>query len=302
LIVTIVAHLIVGGRPEPFLPAVLESLIGVADALVVNDNSGNPDSTNAHVLAHSWFAGKDRMIVDRTPFRDFATARNIVFDLHRKHFGNTWAAFVDADEVHRSEITTIARNLTKLPDDVGGVDGYIRHFVTSFRWYTSIERRRMFVQMNDEMHWSIGVHEHLLGTHGRTIVVPYVYDHYGWICDPSVTVEKHRLYSTLAQAPQEDLARINDERVHIEHFEGDLWPRVLPYHGDLPAATESIRQMIEANYAARAAYMEQRRAHLQPPLVRLSNAVRWLNFQYRWRGRAIDPLARSLLRDTAPTR
>ena len=64
----IVAHLIVGEREEPILPALLKSLEPFTDVLLVNDNARTDDGVNAEVLARSTFALEGRMHVDRSPF------------------------------------------------------------------------------------------------------------------------------------------------------------------------------------------------------------------------------------------
>lgn len=293
---TIAAHLIVGARPEPFLPALLESLAGVADLLLVNDNSGDPASENARVLAASHFAARGRIEIDRTPFRDFATARNIVLDLHRRIAGGGWAAFVDADEVHRPRAAAIASRLAGLPAHVAVVDGYTRHFVQSFDWYASIERRMMFFRVTDAVRWEGAVHEHLSGIAGSHLAVPYVYEHYGWVLTPALLAAKGRLYASLGQAG----VTVSEDKEHtaeaLRVFETDFWPRALRYRGSEPPAATAIRRALEAEDGERLHALDRNVGRYQPPLVRLRNVVRRLNFEYRWRGRALDPRAALLVR------
>ncbi|GAC1407840.1 MAG: hypothetical protein NVSMB64_15210 [Candidatus Velthaea sp.] len=129
----VAAHLIVGEREEPFLPALLSSLEPFADILLVNDNAESDGGMNARVLAGSTFAARDRLVVDRAPFRNFADARNRVLDLHRRHAPQAWAAFVDAYDVHGPLAVVVARNLAQLPAHVSRVDAYTRHFMQSFQ-------------------------------------------------------------------------------------------------------------------------------------------------------------------------
>jgi hypothetical protein len=46
----------------------------------------------------------------------------------------------------------------------------------------------------------------------------------------------------------------------------------------------------------RYAWSERTALRFQPPHVRAANLVRRLNFEYRWRARALDPRAQLLLR------
>src|SRR5438270_2563484 len=157
----VAAHLIVGSREEPFLAALLESMGGAVDALVVNDNSAV--SPHEETLRASWFGRNERLFVDRTPFTDFSAARNRCLDLHARIGAGPWAAFVDADEVHGEAFGRIARNLDAVPDAYDFIDAYTWHFFQSFALYTSIERRMAFFRVKPEVRWEGAVHERLLG-------------------------------------------------------------------------------------------------------------------------------------------
>ncbi len=63
----VAAHLILGPREEPFLGAMLESIDGVAETLIVNDNAPDP-SPHAQTLAAAPSRRRARLVVDRTPF------------------------------------------------------------------------------------------------------------------------------------------------------------------------------------------------------------------------------------------
>jgi hypothetical protein len=288
----VAAHLIIGGREEPFLPALLASLEGVADLLLVNDNRDDAPSVNADVLATSSFARANRMIVDRAPFVNFADARNRVLALHREHASGMWAAFVDADDVHAPVARRIARNLAQLPPEIAVVDAYTRHFLQSFRWYTSIERRMAFFRVMPDLRWEGVVHERLAGVAGRALAIPYVYDHFGWVMPLERLAAKGRQYASLGQSGKTytaEEAGALDPRVYFAR----RWKNALRYHGTLPPAVTDVRD--------RFAYLDDTRtdamiADLQPPGTRLANLVRRTNFEYRWRGRALDPRARALMR------
>ena len=293
---TVAAHLIVGIHEEVFLPALLTSLEDVVDFVVVNDNSGMSDGPNARALEASTFGRTGRLIVDRAAFIDFADARNRVLRLHRELGLGDWAAFVDADEVHRPIAATIARHLPRLAPDVAIVDGYTRHYFQSFRLYTSIERRMSFFRVTPQLQWTGRVHERLTGVAGRHLAVPYVYDHYGAMFPMRRQAAKGRQYSSLGQAgptvAEADVARVRE----VDYFRA-LWPLALRYHGDHPAAVRELRVALERTEHDRYVWSERTVAQFQPPHVRLANLVRRANFEYRWRGRALDPRARRLMHD-----
>ncbi|GAC1590199.1 MAG: hypothetical protein NVS3B28_16980 [Candidatus Velthaea sp.] len=291
---SIAAHLIVGAREEPFLPALLESLAGVAERVLVNDNGGDPGGINSRVLAESSFAREGRMQIDRSPFVNFADARNRVLALHRAHDAGEWAAFVDADEVHRPIAARIARNLVTLPPEVAIVDGYTRHYLQSFHWYTSTERRMSFFRVTPELRWENAVHERLAGVRGSALAIPYVYDHYGWVLPMRRQAEKGRQYAGLGQSGQ-----IYDEAVldqlDPDDFFRSLWPLAIRYHGVHPPAVALVRALLEVRDAAIHARADEAIPRFQPPAVRLTNVFRRFAFTYRWRGRFLDPRARRLV-------
>ncbi len=284
-----------GKNEESFLPALLRSLDGVVDYLVVNDNSGMPDGPNARVLESSEFGRTGRLIVDRAAFVDFADARNRVLQLHRELELGDWAAFVDADEVHRPVAATIARHLPRLSPNVAVVDGYTRHYFQSFHWYTTIERRMSFFRVTRELHWTGRVHEQLAGINGKRLAIPYVYDHYGAVFPMERHAAKGRQYSSLGQAgatvTETEIAALS-ERVYFAR----LWPLVLRYHGQHPSAVADVQRSFENADPQRADAVEDTVAEFQPLPVRAANVLRRLNFEYRWRGRALDPRARAIMR------
>ena len=291
----IAAHLIVGRTEESFLPALLRSLENVVERVVVNDNSGEPDGPNARVLAASAFARRGDLVLDRAPFVDFADARNRTLTLHQQLGLGDWAAFVDADEVHRPVAATIARNLARLPPDIAIVDGYTRHYFQSFRLYTSIERRMTFFRVTPGLHWVGRVHERLAGVAGRHLAIPYVYDHYGAVSSLHRQAAKGRQYSSLGQAGPVVAEGDEDSVRAVDYFQTQ-WPLVLRYHGDHPAAVAELQAQLERTERERYVWSERTAAAFQPPHVRAANLVRRMNFEYRWRGRALDPRARRLMR------
>lgn len=290
----IAAHLIVGRNEELFLPALLRSLDDVVDCVVVNDNSGDPGGPNARALEASAFAARGELIVDRAPFVDFASARNRTLAVHRELGLGEWAAFVDADEVHRPIAATIARNLVHLPSEIAIVDGYTRHYFQSFRLYTSIERRMSFFRVTPDICWTGRVHERLTGVAGSHLALPYVYDHYGAVFSMHRQAAKGRQYSSLGQAGP-TVAEEDEAAVRVVDYFHSLWPLVLRYRGDHPAAVAELRRELETSERERFAWSEHTATQFQPPHVRAANLVRRANFEYRWRGRALDPRAQRLM-------
>ena len=289
----IAAHLIVGAREEPFLTALLGSMRGVVHTLIVNDNA--PDaSPHEATLAASTFAREGRLIVDRTPFSDFSTARNVCLREHARVDAGDWVAFVDADEVHDEAFGSIARRLHAVPTDVGFVDGYTWHFYASFEWYASIERRMAFFRYTPDVRWEGRVHEHVLNVPGRRLAVPYVYAHYGHVLPPRRHAEKGRQYSSLGQpGPVVERERLDD--IDIGDYFRSIWPILLPFKGSHPPAAWEAIARLRAEQAEQFARADELVAHRQSPLQRARNRIAALNYALRWRGRALDPLARSLV-------
>lgn len=291
----IAAHLILGPRDEPFLGALLESLAPVARLLIVNDNAPDP-SPHAAVLAESAFAREGRAIVDRTPFAGFARARNVCLQLHARHAAGAWVAFVDADEVHGRPVARVAAHLEQLSPAYDRVDGYTWHFFGSFDYYTSIERRMMFFRFSPELRWEGSVHERLEGHTGKRIALPYVYGHYGHTLDPRRHAEKGRLYSSLG-AEGDVLREDQLDAIDVREYFKTVYPRLLRFNGEHPP---SARPTIERLRPQLAAFhdLTRRIVDEQPFATKARNAARKLNYEIRWRGRALDPLARSIVAQT----
>ncbi|MBV8373548.1 MAG: hypothetical protein JOY69_09825 [Candidatus Eremiobacteraeota bacterium] len=290
----VAAHLILGSRPEPFLGAMLESLACAVGTLIVNDN-GDGESPHRATLAASPFGASNRLIVDRTSFGGFAAARNVCLQLHARHSNAGWVAFVDADEVHDGAIlAAIARNLDHLSPQYAFVDGYTWHFFQSFEYYTSIERRMMFFRFDPQLRWEAAVHEQLVGTHGRRIALPYVYAHYGHTLEPRRHAEKGRHYSSLG-APGEVLRADELEGFDVARYFAPEYPRLLRFTGSHPQAARAALRRLAPDLRAYHALTE-RIVRAQPAAVKLGNAARKINYELRWRGRALDPRARALMR------
>lgn len=291
----VAAHLIVGPREEPFLRALCKSLEGVCDVLIVNDNAPDP-SPHREALQESAFARAGTLLLDRTPFKDFAAARNICLRLHAEHDAGEWVAFVDADEVHGFQAARIAANLHRVPPGVDFVDGYTVHFFQSFDWYMSIDRRSSFFRFRPGIRWERSVHEKLCGLQGARVALPYVYAHYGWVVPARLHAQKGRQYLSLGapgrvvEEPQ--LASLSAETYfEFEH----RWTSALRYRGEHPAAARETIAVIREQRASEFERIDRIIRQRQTPRVRFRNFFRRLNYAQRWRARAFNPLARRLL-------
>lgn len=291
----VAAHLIVGSREEPFLAALLESLEGVCGTLIVNDNSSGV-SPHAAVFERSAFARAGRLLLDRTPFTDFSSARNVCLRLHERHGAGDWIAFVDADEVHWPLAARIAANLDRVPADVDYVDGYTLHFFQSFDWYISIDRRMSFFRFKPQVRWEGSVHERLQGLSGRRLPLPYLYAHYGWLIPAHVHARKGRQYLELG-APGRVVEEHEIDALDAEtYFEFEhRWETALRFRGEHPPAARAVIDRLREERSEDFARVDRLIARHQPPLVRARNLLASVNYEQRWRLRALNPLARRLL-------
>jgi len=289
----VAAHLILGPREEPFLAALLQSLQGACQCVLVNDNSPGP-SPHERTLAESAFARAGALVVDRTPFTDFAAARNVCIDLHRRHDAGEWMLFVDADEVHGPQLARIARNLVQVPSDYDFVDGYTWHFFQSFDWYRSIERAKNFIRLTPDAQWEGAVHEKLRGPLGKRIALPYVFAHYGWVLPIERQAKKERLYASLgrpgAMLPADEL-----DSPQLERSFAQEWRTALRFHGKHPPAAEGVVARLREDLAEQFAAVEAVIPRHQDARRRAANVFMRLNYEQRWRLRALSPLARRLL-------
>lgn len=285
----IAAHLILGSREEPFLGALLESLDGAVDTVIVNDNSASP-SPHERTLQQSPFGRRRALVVDRTPFSDFAGARNVCLRIHREIDAGDWIAFVDGDEVHSPQLRRIASRLQCVPQEFDFVDGYTWHFFQSFRWYTSIERRMTFYRFKPGVRWTGRVHEHLEGLSGKRLALPYVYAHYGHVSDARRHAEKSRQYSNLgAPGPVLEEAELDDIDV-AQYFRCDL-PLLLRFGGDHPRDARVTVEELERRNAAYLRSIDGLIARAQPLRVRWRNALMNVNYDQRWIARWLNPLS-----------
>lgn len=293
----IVAHLIVGAKREPFLPAMLASIAPAVERVFVNENSGlGTDAPNLQALESCTLARDGKLVLARTTFDSFAAARNVCFDLDREATADTWIVFMDADEVHGAQFARIASQLQKIPADVGYVDGFTWHFYFSFDWYYSIERRMMFHRWTPQARWEGEVHERLTGVPGTRVALPYVYAHYGHVTPFSEFARKWGQYSGLG-APSEQLS---PEAAHAADFHGNYdavmpvfeerFKRMLHFTGDHPEVAHGAIAAEAARRSGELAEIEKRIRATQTPADRARNALMKLNYAQRWRSRTVEAL------------
>lgn len=285
----VVAHLIVGSRLEPYLPAVLESIAGVCSHAIVNDNSASMPGPNDEILHRSRLASDDRLTIVRTAFSGFADARNACIDATPSRFKGAWTLFVDADEVHGLELAPMAALLPHLPADVDAVDGYSRHFVGSFAWWLSVERRLCFFRDRDDRRWHGRIHERLEPI-GRRVILPCVWSHYGHVVTPRMEWEKSRLYSSLGQP---GFAPTDAELSNVDA--GLAWARMRPdamrFKGEHPPAARPVILDLSARWAATFADVDALFERCST-IERLRRSVRRANYTRMLAFRGIEASAR----------
>lgn len=291
----VVAHLIAGAKPEPFLPAMLASIAPAVERVFVNENSGlGTDAPNLPALESSTLARDGKLVVARTAFESFASARNVCFDLDRDATPDTWIVFIDADEVHGERFVRIAAQLHKIPAGIDYVDAFTWHFYFSFGWYYSIERRMMLHRWTPQARWEGDVHERLVGIPGRRVALPYVYAHYGHVTPFSEFARKWGQYAELgAQSEQ-----LTPEAAHAADFHGsydavvpvfaDRFKRMLRFTGTHPAYAQGTIAAETARRAKQLAEIEHRIRAAQTPSDRARNALMKLNYEQRWRTRTLE--------------
>ncbi len=269
----------------------LDSISAVASMLIVNDNAPDP-SPHAAILASSRFGREKALTVDRTPFTEFAAARNRCLQLHAQSGSLPWVAFVDADEVHHPRIASIAGRLEKLSPRYDCVDGYTWHFFGSFDYYTSIERRMMFFRYGPHLHWEGAVHERLHGIAAKRLALPYVYAHYGHTLTPRRHAEKGRHYSSLG-APGDILREDQLDDFDVARYFSPVYPRLLRFTGRHPqAALQTIARL--GSELADHHRVTREMVERQPLQVKLRNVLRKANYELRWRSRGVAPVARRI--------
>ncbi|MBV9150010.1 MAG: glycosyltransferase family 2 protein [Candidatus Eremiobacteraeota bacterium] len=304
----VVAHLIVGAKQEPFLPAMLASIEPAVEHLFVNENSGlGARAPTLGALEASALFRSGRLTLAQTVFSGFSAARNECLKLDRRAGSDTWIAFIDADEVHDERIAIFARNLARLPERISFVDGYTWHFFKSFDWYLSIERRLMFFRWSREAHWEGDVHERLCGIEGARLALPYVYAHYGHVSPFAEDTRQGSQYASLGQfgnALPADIAREADVEGDFRRLNPHFavrWRRLIRFTGEHPASARPIIAYEKLHLAEHFRRVDNAIAEHQTRGETLKNLFRRLNYAQRWRLRRPQAARYGMLRESAAT-
>jgi len=278
--------LCVGAAPEPYLAPLLASLRDAVDLLAVNDNSGLARSESVATLEASDLGRRGSLILARHPFVDFADMRNRAYAaLLASERPPDWVLFADADEVHGDQIRYLAREvLPRLDAGVGRLDAYTYHFLGTFGWITDVARRSVFYRFDPALRWVNAVHEVPQGVRGRTLVVPYIYHHYGNVVPPQVLIEKHRLYTDLGD-PTPRPRRSRPEEIFLEQA-----ARVRPYRGSHPRAAHAAIADLERRHAGEFAALEAEFRARRSGSTRLRAGLRAVNEYLRVRLRLAQHL------------
>ncbi len=246
--VTVACALCVGAARELYLAAALAAIAHAVDALAVNDNSGLAHSDNVATLETSSFAMRGALQIARHPFADFADMRNRAFAaLGTLPRLPDWVLFLDADEVHGAQIRYIAREiLPRLPASIGSVDAYTYHFFGTFGWITDIARRFVFYRYDPKIAWVNAVHEKVVGVRGASLVLPYVYHHYGNVAPPAMLARKHGRYFELGNpVPRPPVPAAATPEMYLAKS-GD----VRPYRGPHPVAARATLAALQIEFGA----------------------------------------------------
>ena len=289
----IIAILLMGQRPEPYLAAVLTSLEAAVDLLVVNDNGGAPDSINRRVLEGSELYRRGQVRIVEAPFEGFSKARNLCLE-HIRSEGlcdadaHTWLMMVDCDEVHGKDLSRLTRVvLPSLPQGVGVVDGYFVQFMQSFDYFISLDRRHnLLVRFNDNVRWIHDVHEQVQGLEGRRLCLPYVYYHYGYVMSNQQILEKWQLYQKLGDPSYtpEELQGVETARM----FEHEI-SRCIRFTWAHPPALRVMREeLARVPDPASEFFNHQAAARLSQFVPHLTASLRRANYRLRVVWRAIQ--------------
>ncbi len=273
--ITIACALCVGAARELYLAPALAAIAPCVDVLVVNDNSGLPRSHNVSPLLASAFASEGRLRVARHPFVDFADMRNRAYgELRTLDRRPDWVLFLDADEVHGEQLRYVAREiLPHLGPHVGSVDAYTYHFFGTFRWITDVARRFVFFRYDPAIAWRNAVHERAAGVRGTSLVLPYIYHHYGNVAPPAMLARKHGRYYELGNpVPPPPAPAQATREVYLAKAAS-----VRPYRAPHPRVARETLGQLETEFATDFAAIDAGFVIRRTPAMRVAATLRGAN-------------------------
>ena len=245
----------------------------MVDLLVVNDNSGLPRSPSLATLEASAFAQSGRLHVVQTRFVNFATMRNDAFAALAARAAPDWVLWLDADEVHREELVALVRGLLpRLDRTYATVDGYTDHFLGSFDWISDVARRLCAYRFTPDLRWRNAVHEKMEGLHGRSLVLPYRYAHYGNVLPPELYAIKDLRYLDLGNVV--DYTPPLVEAATLENIYGAKGRRARRFRGTHPPAARPVIERLRSQWAGQFAEIDRLFTAAQTPRDRVANGLR----------------------------
>lgn len=278
----IIALAIMSNRPEPFLRAMLESIVDAVDLLVMNDNSNDPDNSNLKAVKESklYKDGKVHLIFSK--FEGFASARNLCLDFIKKsEYNSSWIIMQDCDEVHAPSFIALTRKiLPNLSDRYGIVDGYFYQFVQTFDYYTSLDRRHNLIfRFYPDVRWAGDVHEKLVNLKGERLAAPYIYFHYGYCFPLKDVLGKLRHYGSLGDDENKAAENMSHERL----LDGNA-QHCIKFKGKHPPSMKSVIEEFNKKFKEDLSRFNALIKN-QTLMMRLRNSFRNLNFKLRisWR-------------------
>jgi len=278
----IIATMIISNRTEPFLSACLECLNGCVDLVIINDNSSDKKNPNIETVKKSklFAGGKVKLLFNE--FKGFGDARNKYLDYLKEINvdSNSWLIKLDSDEVHPDSLRVVTRDiLPNLPKSVGIVDTYYFHFMQSFDYVYSIDRRHdLFVRYNPCLYWEGAVHEKLRGQKGKRIIVPYLFYHYGYVNLKDDILQRWKLYARCGDNTHEDLDLI--EKDTFLNWEGT---HCIKFNEEHPHSMKTIiNQMRKTRSEEFENYDIMINNHLKKnKMLNLKNFFRFINYRLR---------------------
>jgi len=284
----LVANVIMGDRPEPFLKYCMESIKEAVDLVVLNDNSSNPENPNIPVLKDSslYKEGKvDILYSDFKKIGGFAAARNICFDrvselLDKNELPDKdlWILYLDCDEVHPPQLAKFVKDfISNLPEEIGIVDGYMYQFILTFDYYTTLERRHnLFFRFHRDIKWERPVHETLTGLKGKRIATGYTYCHYGYLLSREDLLKRWQLYDKFGGLDF-NLDDVDKNNMLMEKSE-----IAIPYKGGHPTVMKEYIDEFRKNPGQlNQKFTDKIRKLRKNPIFRIKNYLRHLNYELR---------------------